>query len=869
MSSTQRPRDSRHSAAARQLGRLRRTTVVTGLLLSGLLAAAPGRAQSLDATEEGYDRTPAFGRSVVSTDDTTAMVVNPATLAFLPGEELRWSSTYLSDDAEVPWKGHALAFGLPIPFLSLATGLRVDFVDPPGDEGLEPPSLSNYQWLTWGLAFGGSDAAALGVTVQRSYSDQALTRGLSSWSLGFVSRPSDVFGVGLVAHHINAPRNSNGGFVDRSFDLGMALRPLGTRTLEVGFEARYVDRGEGFWIPKGTLGIDVGPLGRLRGEFAVSDPRTSNVEEFDDIGAWWMASVGLAVYLNTPTGSLEFGGGTLVGSRLGSEARNEAHANLHTEVALKTWREPVGMDTPRYAYRVQLENTPGTREHVALLHRLWRLADEATVDAVLFDLRTEPSSSFAHAQELRDAIQHLRQNGKRVMCYLQDASGLSLYTCAAANRILVNPAGGLRFSGLHTKTFYYARLLDHLGIRADFVRIGPHKTAPEAFTRDSGSRAARQDKIDLLQQYERQVVEALAAGRGLSVAAVRERIAKGPFVASEAKRAGLVDGFAFQDQLEERVNELVGRDVVLIDEDGQRGPVAFGSSRRVAIVHADGNIVDGRSRVVPLVGLDLVGSYSMAETLKQVREDPRVAAVVLRIDSPGGSALAADVIWREVQLTSRIKPVIVSMGTVAASGGYYIATPASHVFANPLSITGSIGIYYGKADVTELLRKIGVSVEVYKTTPRADAESMFRPYSADEKRELRRKVRQFYDTFLSRVALGRRLTKKQVDAVGQGRVWTGEQAHERRLVDAIGGLRQAVEYARRVAGLPDYAPIVQLPPPQRTLVGQLLGIEGVRAAQPEQVLPAQILDLTKALAPFVVHDPDQPLALMEFSQTGF
>jgi protease-4 len=162
-----------------------------------------------------------------------------------------------------------------------------------------------------------------------------------------------------------------------------------------------------------------------------------------------------------------------------------------------------------------------------------------------------------------------------------------------------------------------------------------------------------------------------------------------------------------------------------------------------------------------------------------------------------------------------------------------------------------------------------VSVEVYKTTPRADAESMFRPYSADERRELRRKVRQFYDTFLSRVALGRKLTKKQVDAVGQGRVWTGEPAHERRLVDAIGGLRQAVEYARRAAGLPDYAPIVQLPPPQRTLLGQLVGVEGMQVQQPTQALPPQLLDLTKALAPFVVHDSGQPLALMEFSQTGF
>ena len=222
--------------------------------------------------------------------------------------------------------------------------------------------------------------------------------------------------------------------------------------------------------------------------------------------------------------------------------------------------------------------------------------------------------------------------------------------------------------------------------------------------------------------------------------------------------------------------------------------------------------------------------------------------------------------WREVQLTAKVKPVVVSMGASAASGGYYIASPATRIFANPLSITGSIGIFYGKADVAELLKKIGVTVETYKTAPRADAESIYRPFTDEEKKELQKKVGQFYDVFLSRVAQGRKLDKKAVDQVGQGRVWTGEQALSRKLVDELGGLRQALAHARQLANLPDHAPILELPPPDQSLIGKLLGVEGVGAKSgAEQILPAQLVDLARALAPFTVHAPDKPLARMELT----
>ena len=805
-----------------------------------------------------------LGKSPVTNDDSSALVQNPANLAFMPASELRWSSVYLNEAARVPWQGHALAFALPLPFLNAATGMRIDLLSPPsGGPGPLFKSDGLYQWVTWGLALKASDSFAFGMSLQRSYSDMAQAHGLFGWSLALTSRPSDYFGLSFVASDINAPKNTSGGSIDRSYDIGLAIRPLRSRALEVGFEGKIIDSPKASWSPSATLGVDIPDLGRLRGGVSFIDPDDGISREE------WLASASMSFYLNGTGGSMDLTGGSVFGGALGRTASGKAQENLVTEVAFKGYREPSGSLAPTFALKIRLEKTPSTREHVALLRHLWQIAEEEpSIGAVVLELRTAPADSMAHVQELRDAVYMLRQAGKKVLCHLEDADGSSLYLCSAADRILINPAGGIRFAGLRARYFYFAGLLDKLGIKADFVRIGAHKSAPEMLTRTSATEVGRDDKIDLLQQHEKHLTLGIAHGRKLSPEVVRERIAKGPFVAIEAKQAGFVDGYAFDDELESQASVLLGQPVRLIDDN--RGPYAErfnGQNPGIALIYVDGDMVDGRSQTIPILGMKLVGSYTIAESIRKARENPLVGAVVLRIETGGGSAMAADVIWRELERTTKVKPVIVSMGTAAASGGYYIASPATRVFANPLSITGSIGIFYGKADVSELLRKLGVNVEVYKTAPRADAESLFRPFTDEEKTELKRKVWQFYDVFLQRVAEGRKLTKEQVDAVGQGRVWTGEQALAHKLVDELGGLRQALAAARAMAGLPDHAPIEEFPPVDTSLVGRILGIEGLHAnmATELQALPPSLMDMVRALGPFVVYPVDKPLARMELT----
>ncbi|HEU4535745.1 MAG TPA: signal peptide peptidase SppA, partial [Polyangiaceae bacterium] len=340
------------------------------------------------------------------------------------------------------------------------------------------------------------------------------------------------------------------------------------------------------------------------------------------------------------------------------------------------------------------------------------------------------------------------------------------------------------------------------------------------------------------------------------------------------------------------VAEAVGRPVPLVRaEDApafdERAPPALGPRGRVAVVYLEGDMVDGRSRIVPVVGSKFAGSYTIVEALKAAREDPLTRAVVLRVETPGGSATAAELIWREATRLAAVKPLIVSMGSTAASGGYYAAAAGGIVFANRATVTGSIGVFYGKADVQDLLGRLGVRTVTYRTTPRADGQSYFRPFSDDEREKAGQEIKQTYDVFVDRVARGRRLSPAAVDAVARGRVWMGQQAAERGLVDRIGGLRQALEEARRRGHLPDDAPLVETPSLSRTLFEQALAAAGVPglAAGPggdaegganagpadaglASALPPALLEAARALAPLMYLNEAGPMMRLETVSVG-
>ena len=783
------------------------------------------------------------GRTVASADDATAVAVNPALLPFVPDAELRWSWTWTPDDALTPARGHAFSAATPLWFLG--TGLRLDAIDPP--QGAGSPFATPFYWIRWGLGASLGDALSVGGTIAGSFAREPVLDGLVTLTAGLAYRPASYLSIGLVARDFNQPAN---GPVERSYDASVAVRPiLGHRRLEVDLYGTWWERSSK-GAPGLAVGVDVPYVGRARGDVRLFDLDTS-------------PKVAITAGLEVNLDRLEVSGGVVAGPAYGPSAGFYAGAALHP------FRAP-GVPFPARVVKIRINDTPGARGHTRLLRRLWRYANDPEVDGVAFVIRAEPASSFAHAEELGDAIRLLRLKGKKSFCHLEDAGGRSLYVCAQTDHISMNPAGGLRFSGLASRYFYLGGMLEKAGVKADFVRIGAHKTAAEQFTLSGSTKVAHDDHQDTINELEKVLLNDVGGGRKIPVSDLKKRLDKGPFIAREAKAAGLVDTLAYEDEIGSVAEEVFGRTVRLADDtSGARAPSYWTDAPKIALVYLAGDMVDGESQTVPLVDIKLAGSATIARALRRAREDKSVKAVVFRMETGGGSSLAADVLLREAQLTAKVKPFIVSMGGAAASGGYYASMAGSPIFASRTTITGSIGIFYGKADVQGLMRLLGANVETIRTAPRADAESFYRPFTDDERAELGIKVKQFYDTFIGRVTEGRKMKADEVDAIARGKVWTGAQALPLKLIDKLGGLREAIAEAKRLSGAPDDTQILELPEEDDSLLGALLKLVGLTSASmgfASPSLPPMFLDIARSLAPFLVYGDRTPLALSEVTE---
>lgn len=782
-----------------------------------------------------------------SVDHSAATFVNPANLALLPGAELRGTVLYTGDAAREPIRGGALDAAVPL--WILGTGLRVDWMVPP--DGAPSPYTRGaqgvrYDWIRWGGAFKLGSVGAVGTTLAWSNGSTPGLNGLFSATSALTLRPWNFLSTSVVVRDWNSPTSDAGTSLEPSFDLAASLRPIGgRRLLEVGGTASYL--GDDAWSAGATLAVALPRFGMLRAGARFSDFERPSV----------VASAGLEVNLD----SAQLAAGVMFGNALTRQG-----TGAYASAAWRGFSDAPRLPRLERVVKIPINATLGQRSHLRLLRRLWSLADDPSVAGVLLVPRDEIVANFAYAEELADAVRLLRARGKKVLCHLEDATGRQLYVCSNADRVAMNPAGGLRFSGLSSSAVFLGGLLDSLGVRADFVRIGKFKSAAEMFT-DGPTEAAKAMQRDLLHEQDRLFMEGVARGRGGTASEMRARLAKGPFLAAEARAEGVVDVLAYEDEIDRFVEESFGRRMRLVELGSMNeAPAYWRHPGRIAVVHLHGEMVDGESRDIPLVGIKLVGSATVARALKRAREDRTVKAVVFRIETGGGSSLAADVIWREAMLTARVKPLVVSMGSRAASGGYYVAAPASEVFANASTVTGSIGIFYGKVDASALLAKLGVNRETQRAEPRADAESLFRPFTDDEHAVLGQKVKQFYDLFVGRVAEGRAMTADAVHAVGQGRVWTGEQAQAKGLVDRVGGFRNAVEHARRLGGLPDDAPLFELPESSKTLLDRALSLVGVPklSAADMAFVPPALVDVARALVPLTVVGFERPMARLEW-----
>jgi protease IV len=444
---------------------------------------------------------------------------------------------------------------------------------------------------------------------------------------------------------------------------------------------------------------------------------------------------------------------------------------------------------------------------------------------------------WAAMQELRLGVQAFAKSGKPTVAWAESFEGagdMAGYVLATAfDDIWLQPSGGVGLLGVGIETTFLRGALDRLGVEPQFEQRHEYKNAADRVLRKELTPAHREALERLAESIFSESVSAIAAARSMDAARVRELVDSGPRTAHEAHDSGLVDWLGYRDQVYAALRGRVAEDAQLLFADRwqpRRRP-ALPARRRghVALVEVHGGIASGRTRRGPL-GRQ-VGSDSVTAQLRAATGNDRVRAVVMRIDSPGGSAVASDTIWREVcRVREAGKPVVVSMAEVAASGGYYIACPADVIVALPATLTGSIGVFGGKLVVRELLERVGLTTGSVERGARSLMFSPRRTFSEEERGRFAATIDAVYEDFVGKVAEGRRRPPSEIEAVARGRVWTGRDALDRGLVDELGGLRDAVRIARERAGLPKDAPVLRpLHVPPLARLGRARNSEDPRA----------------------------------------
>jgi protease-4 len=486
--------------------------------------------------------------------------------------------------------------------------------------------------------------------------------------------------------------------------------------------------------------------------------------------------------------------------------------------------------------------------------------------------------SVAQIQELRDAVHIFRKAGKFAWFYTDSFQpGMSDYYLASAfGRIWLQPVGAVSLNGIAAEVPFAKDFLDKIGINAEFNHKGIYKSMPESMTRTGMSAPHREMISALVDDLAQQIETGIAADRGMKLPDLKKKIDTGLFVDEDALKEGLIDKIGYYDEVIDAAKAEAGIDTkglvkltgyaLLSDtlslSHGMVGfttkllrqtapPGAYSGKAKIALIYGVGNITSSSTQSPASFGEGGMGADKMTEAFRTALEDPDVAAVVFRIDSPGGSPEAAETIRRAVvEMKKKGRPVIVSMGSYAASGGYWIATPADKIVAEPATLTGSIGVFGGKMDLSPLWKKIGVNWDSVSQGENARMWSSNKPFSATESARFEAILDGIYKAFIARVAEGRHMTKEQVEAVAEGRVWTGQQAKARGLVDELGGIDRAIVLAKEAAKLDPTAeiPVLQYPPRKSALELFLsLAIDGEDSVS---ILPfnLDIASLTQAFA---------------------
>ena len=661
---------------------------------------------------------------LTSSADASSLDKNPAALSYLRSWSAVYLHTELQSDGNVGGRGDGFFFAAPIPFLSsLSFGAGIQLVRPP-----DSFPYGNLTKLSLAVAWRLHDMLSFGLEYAHLFSAHSL--GVDTLDLAVAGRFDSHFAWALVVRDV--PGATVGGVpLQRVYDPELAVRPFGTPSLEIAAGARFGERRRDIdphfrlWVVpyKGiTIKADV--------EWKRDVDLDGNLE--NDV----RAALGIQLDLER-TGIAGFG-------LFGRDSGNTAGHGFSLIAHISGERYPTFYRGPKYLERVGLDKELKGRKLLELLDRLRQLEhDDLSAGVVL--LGGEVGCGWAGAEELRAALLRLRKRGRHVLAFLLHADTKGYLVASAAERIVMDPSGDLSLVGPTFLLPFFKGTGELLGIHADFVRIGAYKGAPERYTNDAPSpetRASRETYVDDLYAH---VAKALAESRHLGVEDLKRKIDRAPYSPTDAQAAGLVDEVRGGEELGNVVTALMGDTMAIRDASAAPSREISWSGPQIAVIDIAGDLVGGASRDVPLLELRATGLSDITTALEQAAREPRVRAIVLRIDSPGGSSMAADLLAREIERVRAWKPVVCSLGDFAASGGYYIASACDEIFAAPSTLTGSIGIYTGKLDVSGLLARLGVTLTRIERGAHASFDSMFRAYTDEERSALTRLLRFHYE----------------------------------------------------------------------------------------------------------------------------
>jgi protease-4 len=753
-----------------------------------VLPPALADAQLRSDTESVMTPPLAFG----APDSPFAVELNPAAIPTLAG----WGISYIhaggpSTAPQARDRGDSVYAAVPLP-LGFGLGFGVERV-----KGLR--DIDGVGRFSFAFAYGNEHVGG-GLAVR--HLEGGILDGATTVDLSLLLRPSSRFAISLLAQNVLGETGLvglNGQQLPTTMLGALTYRPWGYDYLTLeAFTAVNSDWDVGVG---GLASVWVPHAGRLSARVTANDlSGTRDVRVIAGADLQW-----------TRIGAF---GGVVVGDGYDDGIGWYAGGTIGA-------RSFTGLPRPRTVLDLAVRGSVGERRILRVVAKLDQVANDPRVDGVLLRLR-DTEIGLAYAQELRQAIETVRAAGKQVLCHLESATGAEIYACTAADQTLLDPAGHVRLLGPSMDVLFYGELLEHVGVHADFVRIGEFKSAPEHFMRSSMSEPDRLQRDAYLDDVYARMLGDLARSTHITVAEAEALVDDGPYAAVQAVHTPLVQGTADEAELDEPLAAVIDGPVRLRKSLRPYGPGAWSQGRHVGVVIVDGTMVDGENVDIPIIGIHQSGGRTVVQAIERMAADRSVSAIVLRVDSGGGSALASDQIWRALRRAREHKPVIASMGALAASGGYYIASACDEIFTDPSTLTGSIGIFFGKVDIEGLLDMAGVTAEQLARGAHAGASSLYRPFTDEEREALREQIELGYRMFLARVAEGRGMSSEAVDAVGRGRIWSGDAAIREGLADRRGGFIAALARARELGRVPPQAEIEYVPSRPSSLLDYVL-----------------------------------------------